>query len=62
MSVFKFQALFESEKYFQVFGNVFDPLTTVSIRTRMFMDAKTIQILKRHTYLFSRTEILRIQK
>ena len=37
---------FKSEKYFQVFGNVFDPLTTVSIRTRIFMGAQMIQILK----------------
>ena len=44
--VFKFQALFKSKKYFQVSGNVFDPLTTVSIRTRIFMDAQMIQILK----------------
>ena len=39
-------SLFKSEKYFQVFGNVFDPLTTVSIRTRIFMGAQMIQILK----------------
>ena len=58
--VLRFHAIFE--KYFQVFGNVFDPLTTVSIRTRMFMDAQTIQILKRHTFLFSSKEILRAQK
>ena len=49
ISVKRFLAIFE--KYFQVFGNVFDLLTTVSIRTRIFRDAQTIQILNHYHFI-----------
>ena len=47
--VLRFHAIFE--KYFQVFGNVFDPLTTVSIRTRILRDAQMIQILNHYHFI-----------
>ena len=37
---------YQSEKYFQVYGNVFDLLTTVSIRTRIFTYAIQIPNLR----------------